>query len=62
MQCITANVAHIMTKRFTGEDLAEECFPSGCFLQHYANTDTSKMQVTIEEAQGAQILPRRDKI
>ena len=37
-----------------GEDLAEESFPSGCCLQHYANTDTSKMQLTIEEAKGAQ--------
>ena len=43
--------AQIITWRFTGEDLAEECFPSGCCLQHqYANTDTSKMQATIEEA------------
>ena len=36
---------------FTGEDFAEEYFPSGCCLQHYTNTDTSKMQNTIEEAQ-----------
>ena len=43
-----------MTWRFTGEDLAEESFPSGCCLQHYANTDTSKMQLTIEVAKGAQ--------
>ena len=43
-----------MTWRFTGEDLAEECFPCGCCLQHNANTDTIKMQVTIEEAKGAQ--------
>ena len=54
IQCITANFAQIMTWRFTGEDLAEESFPSGCCLQHYANTDTSKMQLTIEEAKGAQ--------
>ena len=54
IQCITANFAQIMTWRFTGEDLAEENFPSGCCLQHYANTDTSKMQLTIEEAKGAQ--------
>ena len=56
IQCITANFARIMTWRFSGEDSAEECFPLGCHcgLQHYANTDTSKMQVTIEEAQGAQ--------
>ena len=46
IQCITANFAQIMTWRFTGEDLAEECFPSGCCLQHYANKDISKMQVT----------------
>ena len=38
IQCITANFAQIMTWRFTGEDLAEECFPSGCCLQHYADT------------------------
>ena len=43
-----------MTWRFTGEDLAEECFPSGCCLQHYSNTDSSKIQVTFEEAKGAQ--------
>ena len=43
-----------MTWGFTEENLAEECFPSGCYLQQYANTDTSKMQITIEEAQGAQ--------
>ena len=54
IQCITANFTQIMTWRFTGEDLAEESFPSGCCLQHYANTDTSKMQLTIEEAKGAQ--------
>ena len=54
IQCITANVAWIRTCRFTGEDSSEECFPAGWCLQHYTNTDTSKMQVTIEEAQGAQ--------
>ena len=54
MQCITANIAQIMTWRFTGEDLAEEPFPSSCCLQHYANTSTSKMQLTSEEAKGAQ--------
>ena len=59
IQCITANFAQIMTWIFTGEDLAEESFPSGCCLhtpalQHYANTDTSKMQLTVEEAKGAQ--------
>ena len=54
IQCITANFAQIMTWRFTGEDLAEESFPSGCCLQHYANTDTSKMQLTSEEEKGAQ--------
>ena len=53
-QMIVANVAQIMTWRFTGEDLAEKCFPSGCCLQHYTNTDTSKMQIIIEEAKGAQ--------
>ena len=31
-----------MTLRLTGEDLAEESFPSGCCLQHYANTDTAR--------------------
>ena len=36
------------------EDSAEECFPACCCLWHYANTATSKMQVTIEEAKGAQ--------
>ena len=46
IQCVAANFAQIMTWRFTGEDLAEECFPSGCCLQHYANKDISKMQVT----------------
>ena len=45
IQCTTANFTQIMTWKFTGEDLAEECFPSGCCLQHYANTDTSKMQL-----------------
>ena len=54
IQCTTANFTQIMTWKFTGEDLAEECFPSGCCLQHYANTDTSKMQVTSEGAKGAQ--------
>ena len=52
--CITAKFAQIMTWVFTGEDLAEECFPSGCCLQHYANTDSTKTQVTIEETKGAQ--------
>ena len=54
MQWITANVAEIMTWRFTGEDSAEEFFQPSCWLQHYDNTDTSKMQFTTEEAQGAQ--------
>ena len=54
IQCITANFAQIMTWRFTGEDLAEESFPSGCCLQHYANTDTRTMKVIIEEAKVAQ--------
>ena len=54
IQCITANFAQIMISRFPSEDLAEECFQSGCCLQHYANTDTSKMQVTSEGAKGAQ--------
>ena len=36
------------------EDSAEECFPASCCLQHYANTDTSKMQLNSEEAQEAQ--------
>ena len=44
IQCITANFIQIMTWKFTGEDLAEECFPSGCCLQHYTDTGTSKMQ------------------
>ena len=54
--CITANIAQTMTWRFTGEDLAEECFQPSCRLQHwhYANTDTNKMQVTSEEAKEAQ--------
>ena len=50
IQCITANFAQIMTWRFTGEDLAEENFPSGCCPQHCANTDTSKMQLTTESS------------
>ena len=37
-----------------GEDLAEECLQASCCLQHYANKDTNKMQVTSEEAKGAQ--------
>ena len=41
IHCITANFAQIMTWRFTEEDLAEESFPFGCCLQHYANTGTS---------------------
>ena len=43
-----------MTWKFTGEDLAEECFPSGCCLKDYADTGTSKMQVTSEEAKVSQ--------
>ena len=43
-----------MTWKFTGDDLPKECFPAGCGLQDYAETDTSKMQVTGEEAKGAQ--------
>ena len=43
-----------MTWGFTVEDLAEECFPSGCCLQHCANAHTSEMQQTIDEAKGAQ--------
>ena len=54
IQCITAKFAQIMTRRFTGEDLAEECFPLGCCLQHYADTGTSKKQVTSEEAKVSQ--------
>ena len=54
IQSITANFTQKMTWRFTREDLPEESFPSGCCLQHYANTDLSKMQFTIEEAKGAQ--------
>ena len=50
----TKHNTQIMTWRFTGKDLAEECFPSSCCLQHYADTGTSKMQVTSEEAKGAQ--------
>ena len=46
IQCTTANFTQIMTWKFTGEDLAEECFPSGCCLQDYADAGTSKMQVT----------------
>ena len=42
IQCITANFAQIMTRRFTGEDLGGQSFLSGCCLQHYASTDTSK--------------------
>ena len=50
MQRVAANVAKItwMMWRFNGEDSAEECFPLCCWLQHYANTDTSKMLFTIE--------------
>ena len=54
IQCTTANFTQIMTWKFTGEDLAEECFPSGCCLQDYADTGTSKMQVTSEEAKFSQ--------
>ena len=54
IQCTTANFAQITTWKFTGGDSAEESFLSGCCLQHYAKTDTSKMQLTIEEAKGAQ--------
>ena len=61
IQCITAHFAKKMTWRFTVVGLAEECFPSGCCLQH-ANTDTSKMQVTIDEAKGAQAAQPLKKI
>ena len=37
-QCITAKFAQIMAWRFNRADLAEECFPSGCCLQHHADT------------------------
>ena len=50
IQCTTADFTQIMAWKFTGEDLAEECFPSGCCLKDYADTGTSKMQVTSEEA------------
>ena len=53
VQCITANFAQTMTWRFTGEDLAEERLRK-LPMQHSANTGTSKMQLTIEEAKGAQ--------
>ena len=61
IQCITANFAQIMTWRFTGEDLAEECFPSGCCLQHYANTDTSKVQVTSDSVRKQKELNLEEK-
>ena len=32
----------------------EICFPACCCLQHYANTATGKIQVTVEKAKGAQ--------
>ena len=35
------------------QDSAEECFAPCCWLQLYAHTDSSKLQVTIKEAQGA---------
>ena len=54
--------AQLMTWRFTGEDLAEESFSSGCCLQHYANSNTSKMQLTIEEAKGAPSLGKKSPV
>ena len=39
---------------FSGEDSAEEYFAGCCRLQLYANTATTKTQITIEEAKGAQ--------
>ena len=54
IQCTTANFTQIMTWKFTREDLAKGCFPAGCCLQDFASTGTLKMQVTNEEAKGAQ--------
>ena len=49
IQCITANFAQIMTWRFTGEDLAEECFPSGCCLQHYATQTQARCKSLVRK-------------
>ena len=47
-----ANVAQLMMWEFTWDSW--RMLPPCCWLQHYANTDTSKVQVTIQEAQGVQ--------
>ena len=38
----------------SGEDSAQECFPPGGWLQQYANTDQSIVDVTTEEPKAAQ--------
>ena len=52
-RCRQSNDVRII-RGFSWEDSAEECFLPGCWLQHYANTDTCKMQVSVEKEKGAQ--------
>ena len=48
------NATDILTKASTHPDVFSDLGSSISCLQHYANTATSKMQVTNEEAKGAQ--------
>ena len=50
MQCTTAKVTQIMMCRFTGENSDVDC----SIMPTQTVSDTSKMQVTIEEAQEAE--------
>ena len=57
MLCVTANVAQIMTWIFTLDNSAGECFDPAVacsIMSTQTVSDTSKVQVTSEEAQGAQ--------
>ena len=55
-----ANVAQLMMWEFTWDSW--RMLPPCCWLQHYANTDTSKVQVTIQEAQGVQSYQKKSRV
>ena len=57
MQGITANVSQLMTREFTCDNSAGECFSQAVecsIMSTQTFSDTCKVQVTIQEAQGAQ--------
>ena len=57
MQGITANVTQILTWGFIWDNLAGECFHPAVdcsMIPTQTVSDTSKVKVTVQEAQGAQ--------